>query len=452
MLTNGAITTFEVREEGSELREIDSQRPWLAVITIFSALSTMAYYPIIHLLNSIGITVQASMYTVYNYAVFAFALLTSFLYFFKEKKRELPIAVGKGIGVFVLVLIIFFVYGIMVPEDTTYFMYFFLWALPALCMGSCESSISNVSTPRLLELLSVLMGLASTLASWDYISIGISHINTLNFGGTNYQGLSYTAAFCVGMDLYNLFIAPEEYHFRFFTTVAGKIIEAGTGIGAFLAIVVSGGRGGLLVAVLNIIIFLALLKEKKQVSLIGNRILAVLMIILILLFGFVLIRNFSENAIVSDSLSRLLSFLNFSSGDLTNPASDRMGLFGRFRIYADSIEIIKQHPIFGSGIFNLTAMKGMPYPHNMILETWIHAGFLYMVLWLVIMVMIWKRIIVLSRFDIKYAWLFFFISYSTVYLSVSGTYLWCSELWFVIGAVGASTMIVTNDASMDERE
>ena len=35
---------------------------------------------------------------------------------------------------------------------------------------------------------------------------------------------------------------------------------------------------------------------------------------------------------------------------------------------------------------------------------------------------------------------------------VSGTYLWCSELWFVIGAVGASTMIVTNDASMDERE
>lgn len=419
------------------MRESNVNKPWLAVVSIMAALSTMLYYPVIHLLNVIGVSIPTVTYTYYNYAVFGCSVICSAFYLFKVNKGKVSTKASRGLLLFVLITLIYLVFGVFVPEDNTYFTYFILWALPALCVGTFLPSLENHMLPKILEILSFMMCLAAFLASRQYLSLGIAHLNTLNFGGTNYQGLSYTAAFCIGLELFFVFIAPQECHFLFFAGTFGKICEIGVSIGAVFAVLVSGGRGGLLVVVLDIIIFLFLLRKKNELSSRSTHIVRIFIVLLVLVFVFIFIRNFVDNgnALVSDSMSRLLSFLNFTSGDLTNPTGGRMGIFGRSSVYAESIEVIKNSPVIGSGIFNMKATNGMPYPHNIILETWIHAGFLYMVLWVGIFISLWRKGATIATKSIGHSWILFILSYATIFLSVSGTYLWCSELWFLIGVL-----------------
>lgn len=402
-----------------------------------AALSTMLYYPVIHLLNVIGVSVPTVTYTYYNYAIFGCSVICSLFYLLRVKKGKVSNKASRGLLLFILIPLIYLAFGMFVPEENSYFTYFFLWALPALCVGTFLPSLENHTLPKILEILSFLMCLAAFLASLQYLSLGIAHLNTLNFGGTNYQGLSYTAAFCIGLELFFVFLAPQEYHSLFFAGTFGKICEIGVSIGAAFAVLVSGGRGGLLVVVLDIIIFLFLLRKKNELSSWSTHVVRIFIVLLVLVFAFVFTRNFDDNknAIVSDSMNRLLSFLNFRSGDLTNPAGGKMGIFGRSNIYAESIEVIKNSPIIGSGIFNMKATNGMPYPHNFILETWIHAGFLYMVLWVGIFISLWRKGATIASKSIEHSWILFILSYVTVFLSVSGTYLWCSELWFLIGVL-----------------
>lgn len=420
------MTANRAFEENAINKKSISHSYYYAIIGIVASFSTMAYFPVIEILGHISVNTSPTLYVLYNYAVFGISIITSAYCVIVVYKGKVSKRTIYGIGLVLLVVLLYFIYNLFYEEDYNFFLYFFLWAIPAVLVGLYVPIVNNKATLKVLELVAAIMGIACILASRNYLSVGVSHLNTLSFGGTNYQGLSYTASLCVGLELFYVFIASENHRFRFFCSKIGKIFEVLLGIGAAFSVFVSGGRGGLLLLVLNVFLFLILLKTKNKYGKRGNRIIQILLIILIIVFGIMLVRQFSGNTLISDSVDRLMSYLIPSSGSAVWNS-------GRSTIYADSIDLIKRNPFLGYGFFNVGALKGEPYPHNIILETWINAGLIYMILWVVIIIYVWKLCIVLYRVSIDNGWALFLLAYATVFLSVSGTYLWCSELWFVIG-------------------
>lgn len=401
------------------------------LIALLASLSTMVYFPLVEILNTISITVNPNVYTIYNYFVFA-ASISAVMVVIIHDKGKIPAFSLKAWSLVLLIIAIYFVFSLFVKQESTYFIYFFLWSVPALMVGLYVPFMNNELTPKLLELLSTVMGASTLWASRHYLSIGKSHLNTLTFGGTNYQGLSYTAAFCMGVELYFTFLAPDDQHFQFFRTKIAKAIEVAVILISVFSVLVSGGRGGLILVVLNLIVFLFLLSKKNSYSGRVNRSLKGLGIILIGVMFILFLRQFSNNAIFSGSIDRLLSFINIRGDNSVWNA-------GRISIYTNSIDVITKNPVYGYGIFNLDATGGEPYAHNIILETWINAGFIYMLIWLVVLISLWRFLLSRQINDNnRYSWLIFFLTYTTVFLNASGTYLWCSELWFCIGIMFSS--------------
>ncbi len=398
-----------------------------AVICIMASLSAMVYYPVVELLNRISVPVSSRAYLIYNYAVFGISIAVSIMTV-ASKKGKLSLGVAKGVGLIILVTLLFLIYGLFYRQNSQYFLYFFLWAVPALFVGMFVPSVDNPSVIKLLEPVILIMGIASTVASVRYLAAGVSHLNQLTYGGTNYQGLSYTGAFCVGMELYYIFIASEEKRFRIFNTKAGKITEILFGLGAALSVFVSGGRGGLVLLILNVLVFFILLKQKNKYSRRSSRIIQILLIALIVLLVAVLFRVFSGNTLVSDSVDRLLSYISpTAKSDMWNE--------GRSNIYRTAFRAIADNPIYGYGFFNSSALNGEPYPHNFLLETWMNAGFIYLALWLFIIISLLRFVIKLIKENIDNSWVLLILTYAFAFLSVSGTYLWCSQFWFIIGVM-----------------
>lgn len=398
----------------------------LALLCILASLSTMIYFPIVEILGQFSITVNSNIYALYNYAVFGISIVVSTITLISIRKGRIHRSTAKGLGLVLLIVLLFFVYSLFYQENEGFFLYFLLWATPALLVGMLIPTINNSNIPKLLEPVALIMGIASITAASRYLSIGISHLNTLSFGGTNYQGLSYTAAFCVGLELYYIFLASGKDRFRLFNNIVGKMIEVLVGLGAAFAVFVSGGRGGLLLLVLNTLFFLVLLRSKNIYSERGNRIIQILLITLIILSILIMVRHFRGNSLISDSVDRLMSYINPTSGSI-------VWNLGRNNIYKDAIKAIVDNPVYGYGFFNNRVLGGEPYPHNVLLEAWINAGFLYMVLWLIILISLCRYVFLITKMNLDNGWTLYLLTYSIVFLSVSGTYLWCSELWFIIG-------------------
>lgn len=108
---------------------------------------------------------------------------------------------------------------------------------------------------KILECFSITMIIGAVSSAIQYLRLSVSYLNELNFGGTNYQGLSYTASFGFGLLIYFAFLAPQKYHFKLFRTKVMKLFEIILSFGAIGAVLVSGGRGGFLLLLLNILAF-----------------------------------------------------------------------------------------------------------------------------------------------------------------------------------------------------
>ena len=402
---------------------------WIeALVCVVASFSSMLYFPLVELLKTFAVNVRVSTYLLYNYSVFTVSITATILSIV-ARRCKLTIHIVKGVALIVLILLIYIVYGIFVNEDRTYFLYFVLWAIPALMVSLLIPVSNNTKIVSLLEIISLIMGVTAFISAMKYLTSGISHLNTLSFGGTNYQGLAYTAAFCVGLELYFAFVIEDTCKLRFFRRGIGKTVEALTAFIAAFAVFVSGGRGGLLLLILNIILCFFMVQTKIKTSKSNVRIRSVFFLILAVCLACMFISKYGKNEMVGSSLERLSTIMTLEDSESTYTA-------GRITIVSNAIQLIKEKPLFGYGLFNLKDTYGMVYPHNIILETWMHAGFFYMLFWLGIVIRLWiMSYRLIADRSSQNAWIVFFIAYSTIFLNVSGTYLWCSEIWFSIGVM-----------------
>jgi len=191
-------------------------------------------------------------------------------------------------------------------------------------------------------------------------------------------------------------------------------------IGVFL----TGGRGGaVLLIIYSLYIFLTVMKSRQSF----NKIKFIAFVSFLIISLSLLIPQLLENALFYSRFRRVFEFLSIDGG------INWAGTSNRDIVYMNAIELIKNELFFGYGLFGFWDISG--YPHNIILEILLNGGVLYLLIAIIVLIIFYRNIRLLIRYDAKYRIIAILALYPFVQLMFSGSYMTSSEFWFVLSLV-----------------
>ena len=284
--------------------------------------------------------------------------------------------------------------------------FFSLWCVSASICGIYIKEIEKEKVIKFFKFIFVLFSFTFLV-----VILGPYFFDLLppkvNFGLMNYQNASYLSAFTVGIGIYLLAERTVKYRWIYYSLIILTIPS----------VFIPGGRGGAVLLILYVLIYLIMLTFRKGVNAFIK-----LLIYVVGIACFVLLVNF---IIESAGESRTFSYISSGGIDINN------GTSGRGPIYQLSTYFIGQQPVFGYGPFNYYHLIHN-IPHNMILEFLLSFGvFGLLVIITIAGVLIGKFI---NHFDSQSVDLLvlFIAIYPLTLLMFSSNYLVVSEFWFVL--------------------
>lgn len=248
-------------------------------------------------------------------------------------------------------------------------------------------------------------------------------------GTGNYQSYSYDCAYCFGMlGFYYLFdkyfVSKHKYAWLLLPVL-------------FIATIFPGGRGGFVLLCLYFLFFVFYIVFRKRVRLTAMSPIQIGLIIFFIIIGIVVLIVYFDTVkgFLQSGITRALEFIDFS-----NMTINMAGTSGRDLVYSNAIKIIREHPIFGIGIYGYNYDSVWPqYPHNIILELLMQYGIPLGVV-LVILLAYVEISLVLSKEYLMKGLSFF----PVVNLMFSGSYtsnvlFWFVVMWFIASKVKTRT-------------
>lgn len=135
------------------------------------------------------------------------------------------------------------------------------------------------------------------------------------------------------------------------------------------------------------------------------------------------------------SLSNGLASMGLNSRMLNTLVAGSVSLdLGRNRMWTDVINIIKEHPIFGAGVYADRAMFGI-YCHQLILEIFLNFGIILGIILLGIMVAYALKMLVFCK-NPKWKLIFIvFFSLSAIRLNISSSFWQDTNFWACVAIV-----------------
>ncbi|MCK2016878.1 O-antigen ligase family protein [Peribacillus frigoritolerans] len=298
-----------------------------------------------------------------------------------------------------------------------FFYYYLLWSLPAFFMGIYLSwDNRHEYLFKSLDLI-LIFGSGAAIISTIFNVIQGSYSQGLA-GGTN-QTLSYVSAFVFGLNLFLNFSKYNIVRFRFAKNRLYNIFCVILLPFQLLSVIISGGRGGMVLLIIYLILFL--IKTIKSYHSVKLSLFIFSVILTAMFFSFSL-----NNEIFNSGLER--SFAYVGSGGLNWD-----GTSNRDSVYQDAINLIKERPLIGYGLFGY--LSYYPNPHNLILEVLLSGGLLYLILFILIVFYISKKYLSITKKNKDMQFIGIIASFPIVMLMFSGTYMVSSELWFVLGFI-----------------
>lgn len=298
---------------------------------------------------------------------------------------------------------------------------FFLWAVPALWAGfyiSRKNLVARIYRP--LEVVALLFAASSLY--YLFRSFG-DVAATSDEGLILYQTASYHAAFAFGLILF--FVAKKDG--LNISTLSERSLYRGFLIGLLplmvLTVLISGGRGGL-VLVVAYLLLRPLMLGQRLIRTLGWSAVALLLAALgVLAFE----QFFSTNEALSRGAGRIFLFLaqDASASDATS---------GRDEVYLSALNLIADAPLFGYGLFGYLSKLGYP-PHNILLEIVLGGGLVGLVFAGACFFSLLSRQRRIVKQMAEFRVVYFFALFPLVHLMFSGSYLINSEIWFAIGMV-----------------
>ncbi len=366
----------------------------------------------------LGLTYQgsgeSSLYTLY---LVTSAFLAYFLFFWELVKR----VTFKPVLVTIFTIPIIFLFFIFLAPDhgfvKTQTNLFFVLVLPAAFVGyivARSNQLSLINKGFIFSGTIVFIGVLRTLPRL----ISSSVIDLMDvFGGGQYQAFSYFCAFSFLTFLRHFLNRNSLNLWRYFSYIFILLI-------LFVGVILSGGRGGLIVVLMGLIVFI--IREKGFLKFAKYFVLSGLVIFLLLYF--VSKANFFFSERITESFDRLFSFI---SSDGINME----GTSNRDDFYGIAVSKISQSLIFGYGIFGLVDTLGEYYPHNIFLEILLQGGIIYLIIFLIIMINFFFKLSRLIRLKKDEDIILIPTIYSVVLLLFSSSYLQEPFFWFSLSYV-----------------
>lgn len=192
----------------------------------------------------------------------------------------------------------------------------------------------------------------------------------LNFGGVNYNDLSYISALNIVFSILILKFKDPKYNNKKKLTLPILLLS-------IVILLISAGRGAI-ISIFIIGLYSILLKVNK-IKLSPK---SILKILVILLFLIPLFSKLSSLEFIAEGINRAFSFLNI---DGAGGLIDWENTSGRQDIYAESLNIFSNSPLIGHGIGAFLVMnKSAVFSHNIFLDILIDGGLVYLVIWLIL--------------------------------------------------------------------
>ena len=258
----------------------------------------------------------------------------------------------------------------------------------------------------------VIYILTISVAMVSVRAYGVGHAIE-SIGGATYQSASYYAAFCFGMTLYYLQKNKDRVKAITEMVIYGLLLVI-----QFISLVLSGGRGAMVLLIAYICLYL-LLGNKK------NRVRNVVLLLLLVFILFFIIKRLDTN-LMSHQFNRIFSYLTSSGLNLANTS-------GRDMIYSRAMLYIKQSPIIGYGLLSYYFLMNGSYPHNFVLEVLMEGGIVYFLIWILVLILAFRTF---SKMNSNNKLFILFIGlYPICMLMFSGSYSYCMLFWFFISFV-----------------
>ena len=321
--------------------------------------------------------------------------------------------------VILLVLLSFFMESVIIEEVTMtsyagrQFLFWGVHAVPVIFLAThiyrynrFDLVARNAEIIMLICTLALVLNIPNMISETTYQSIG---------GGGGHQDISYMAAFCFAINLTNIFSDNKIFRYKvFLTKLFGVVYYALLPIQAIICML-GGGRGGALMLVFSFLSILYVYSHRKFGRVLRWSILAII--------AFVIVTAFTGS--LSDTFGRSFDYLQGGSIDLTINQSD----IERTHLRENSYIIIGESPIIGHGLWNGLIVAGN-YMHNVFLDVLIAGGFLYLLIFLVIMKNVYMTTYRILQTSNSMCMLLPFIIYPSTFLLFSGFYLTNSLFWF----------------------
>lgn len=347
--------------------------------------------------------------------------------------------ISKTTLILVVLALIVFIFGMFYSDNDfvkSQLTLLTVLVVPSIFGGYFMSSISNkVTFEKILRAFSflVVFGVLRTLPAL----LDVSVIELLDvYGGGQYQALSYFCAFS-SLVLFSrvLNLKQSRVVVRFFYTVSIIVLIIG--------IVLSGGRGGL---VLVFVGGIALLFHHGGIALLGKSLLFLGALISFFLMFVSSSEMFSDR--IDESVSRLFSFISSDGIDME-------GSSNRDEFYLNAVKLIKQYPIMGLGFFGTVSYYGSYYPHNLFLEILLQGGIVFLVFAVLVLLVFFYKLKRILKRDKAESMVLIISLYAFVMLMFSSSYIQEPTLWFALSYVFSFSLkrkeVIRENPSIDIR-
>jgi O-antigen ligase len=339
------------------------------------------------------------------------------------KVRDLLLLIG-----FPLFVLISLIFGIIASRSAIaiqqrQFNSFLAFSLPNLFIGwyIAKKKVDIFNSVFLVMIIISAGSIASILVPF------LSGRGFTVMGGASYQAASYYTAFAFGLNLYILEFKANHTFFKKINAPAVGIFQFILLLLQAVMVIIPGGRG----AFVLMIAYIALSTSKVITE--RNIVKTILGAILFLIASLLLIRIFPrlyENSIFQRGFDRAIAFIG-PGGTL-----DWEGSSGRLPIYLESIELFKQSPVYGYGLYGYLAKVSYGgYPHNFFLEILLQGGLLYLSVWIVFIWNLFRKLYFNIQKDERNRIFLYLGAYPAVMLMFSGSYLTTGLLWFVVAYI-----------------
>ncbi|MBY8908367.1 O-antigen ligase family protein [Salinicoccus roseus] len=308
------------------------------------------------------------------------------------------------------------------PIAVTYFLYFLIWTVPVIYISIyIRKKEIFVELPKYFEVSMIVFTIAVFITT---IGSYVQGQSFTSIGGATYQTASYIAALAYGLNLY--FLLYGKYHKRFYFAKSRiySVLSFVFLIVQFVAIFMTGGRGGIVLFSIFSIYIIGSVLLKSSLKLYSKLFAIILMF---LIFIPILFQNLMSNNQFLVKFNRTLEFLSFESGLNWEGSSNRDIL------YLKAINLIMDQPLLGYGIYGFWDVSG--YPHNLVLEILLNGGLLYFVFVLLLLLYVIIKLVLMIKREPQYRLLAVLLIYPLTMLMFSGSYMIITELWFVLSFV-----------------